>query len=481
VLALHAGAATMGYLTALEWLPSLLLGIHAGAWVDRRGRRRETMIACDLGRFLLFAIIPVCYALHVLTLWQLYAVIFAAGTLSIVFNVANSTLFVSIVEPSMYVDGESLLMGSRAMSYVAGPSAGGLLAQLLGAPLAIIADALSFLGSAFFLARIRPTEPPASGGKDGVTAGLRFIARSPIVRASLIGVAVVNLFNLMFNALFTLYAIRTLHVSPGLLGVVLGCGALGGVLGSVLTKRIAGRFGVGMAYVASAFCFTAPFALVPLAPVPYGHSAAGPVVLLMLFASEFLLGFGVMVLDISIGSIFAAVIPDTVRSRVGGAFSAINYGTRPVGALLGGFLGSALGLRPALWIAVAGGVLGAALLVPSPLPRYRLPGHPAETGTLNCQAVDLGAGRQSEPGGDGLGVGAADDPLVVRGPLETDAQPPGRVVMDRGEQPRSRALHDADLDDAGDAGADLDPRADADRSVGVVEDLDPAHGRQRRP
>ena len=214
-------------------------------------------------------------ALHVLTLWQLYAVVFAAGTLSIVFNVADSTLFVSIVEPSMYVDGQSLLNGSRAMSYVAGPSAGGLLAQLLGAPLAIIADALSFLGSAFFLARIRPAEPPASGGKGGVTAGLRFIARSPIVRASLIGVAVVNLFNLMFNALFTLYAIRTLHVSPGLLGVVLGCGALGGVLGSVLTKRIARRVGAGMAYVASAFCFTAPFALVPLAPVPHGQSAAG--------------------------------------------------------------------------------------------------------------------------------------------------------------------------------------------------------------
>jgi MFS family permease len=118
---------------------------------------------------------------------------------------------------------------------------------------------------------------------------------------------------------------------------------------------------------------------VPLAPVPHGHAAAGPVVVLMLFASEFLLGFGVMVLDISIGAIFAAVIPDTVRSRVGGAFSAINYGTRPVGALLGGFLGSELGLRPALWIAAAGGVLGAALLVPSPLPGYRLPGHPAET------------------------------------------------------------------------------------------------------
>jgi MFS family permease len=390
VIALHAGAAAMGYLTALQWLPSLLFGIHAGAWVDKRGRRREAMIACDLGRFLLLATIPVCWALQVLTLWQLYGVIFAAGALSSVFNVADGTLFVSIVDESRYVDGQSLIYGSRALSFVAGPSAGGLLAQALTAPFAIIVDALSFLGSAFSLSRISPAEPPASGGSGGVAEGLRFIARSPIVRSSLIGVAVVNLFNLMFSALYTLYAVRTLHISPGLLGVVLGCGALGSVLGSVLTKRIAARFGAGMAFVAGAFCFTAPFALVPLAPVPRGHASAGPVVLVMLLAAEFGLGFGVMVLDISIGSIFAAVIPDTVRSRVGGAFQAINFGTRPVGALLGGILGSQIGLRPSLWIAVIGGVLGAALLVPSPLTRFRLPSLGAdvlaqeERGAVEC-------------------------------------------------------------------------------------------------
>ena len=129
VLALHAGAAVMGYLTALEWLPSLLFGMHAGAWADRRGRRRQLMIACDLGRCALFATIPVCYAFGALTLWQLFAVVFAAGTLSILFNVADSSLFVSIVAPEQYVDGQSLLNGSRAMSFVVGPSLGGLLTQ----------------------------------------------------------------------------------------------------------------------------------------------------------------------------------------------------------------------------------------------------------------------------------------------------------------------------------------------------------------
>jgi predicted MFS family arabinose efflux permease len=288
---------------------------------------------------------------------------------------------VSIVRPEQYVDGQSLLYGSRAMSFLVGPSLGGLLAQLLTAPFALVADALSFLGSAFFLRRIDPVEPPADTGTGGVTEGLRFIVRSPIVRASLIGVAVVNFFNLMFFALLTLYAVRVLHVSAGLLGLILGCGATGGLLGAWLTKAIAGRVGVGMAYVAGCFGFTAPLALVPLAPVPASTVPAGHgtdwAVAGMLFGAEFLSGFGVMVLDISIGSIFAAVIPDAVRSRVTGAFTAVNYGTRPLGALLGGLLGAALGLHTALWIAVIGGVAGAALLVPSPLPRFRMPEQPA--------------------------------------------------------------------------------------------------------
>ncbi len=379
VLALRAGAGAMGLLTALEWLPSLLFGLHAGAWADRSGRRRRLMIACDLGRCALLGTVPVCWALGVLTLGQLLAVVFAAGTLSILFNVADQTLFVSIVAPAQYVDGQSLVYGSRALSFVVGPSLGGLLTQLLTAPFGLVADALSFLGSAFFLRRIDPVEPPADNGKGGVTAGLRFIASSPIVRASLIGVAVVNFFNLMFFALVMLYAVRVLHVSAGLLGLVLGCGAFGGVLGAAVTKAVAARIGVGLAYIAGALCFTAPLALVPLAPVPAagriaGHGADGAslTVIAMLFGAEFLSGFGVMMMDISIGSIFASVIPDAVRSLVGGAFAAINYGTRPLGALLGGVLGATAGLRPALWVAVLGGVAGAALLVPSPLPRFRL-------------------------------------------------------------------------------------------------------------
>jgi len=368
VLVLHARAYEMGVLTALEWLPSLLFALHAGAWVDRRGKRRQSMILADLGRAAAFGTIPLCYAFHVLSLAQMCVVTFVAGSLSVLFTVSDGTLFVSIVEPPEYVDGQSLIYGSRALSFLGGPSVGGLLVQALSGPYAVVVDALSYLGSAVQLAAIRPKEPPAADSEEALTAGLRFIVKSPIVRASLTGVAVVNFFNLMFQALFMLYAVRTLRVKPGVLGAVIGAGAVGGVLGSLLCKRLASRLGAGLVYVLGCLVFTLPLALVPLA-----RSQPETTTLLMLFAAFFCSGFGVMVLDISIAAIFGVVIPDRMRARVAGAFQAINYGTRPAGALLGGWLGTMLGLRPALWIAVVGGVIGSLLLFPSPLPRFRMP------------------------------------------------------------------------------------------------------------
>jgi MFS family permease len=368
VLVLHAGAAQMGYLSALVWTPSLLFGLHLGVWADRRGRRRVTMIAADLGRAGLLTTIPVCYVLGWLSIWQLYLVAFATGTLSILFNVSDGALFVALVDKDAYVEGNALLHGSRAMSLMAGPSAGGLLVQALSAPFALLADALSFLGSAFFLSRTQAAEPPADrAGKGGLTAGARFIMRSPVVRDSLVTAATINLFNFMFFALFLLYVTRSLHVRPGPLGLVLGAGAVGGLIGSAITRRLAARIGVGWAFVAGAIAFPAPTILVPLAGGP------APVVLGLLFTAEFVSGFGVMILDISIGSIFAAVIPGHLRSRVSGAFQAVNYGMRPLGALSGGALGTLAGVRAALWVATVGGSLAFVWLLRSTLARFRMP------------------------------------------------------------------------------------------------------------
>ena len=366
VLILHAGAEQMGYLAAAGLVPNLLFALHAGAWVDRRGRRRHVMIATDIGRAALLGTIPAAYALGKLTLIHLYLVAFLVGTLSVLFSVSYTALFISLVPRGRYVEGNAILNGSRAFSLVGGPSLGGLLVQALSAPFALIADALSFAASAFFLGRISPAEPPAAaGGRGHVAAGARFIVRSPIVRAALAATATINFFNFVFSALFVLYAVRVLRVQPAMLGAVLGAGAVGAVVGATITGRLARRLGIGPAFALGCVLFPLPLVLVP--------AAEGPAfaVLAFLFAARFGSGLGVMVLDIAIGTIFAALIPHDLRARVSGAYTFVNYGVRPLGSLVGGALGGAIGLRPTLWIATLGALAGVLWLLPSPVLRLR--------------------------------------------------------------------------------------------------------------
>ena len=283
------------------------------------------MLATDVGRALLIGSVPVAYALGHLTWAQLYVVAFVTGALSVLFYVAYGGLFQLIVPREQYVAANSLLHGSRAFSFLAGNSVGGVLVQLLRGPYALAVDALSFLWSALFLGRM----------------------------------------SFVFFALFVLYATRSLDIRPGTLGLVLGAGAVGSVIGSLVTGRLARRVGVGPAFVLGCLLFPAPLLLVPLAGGPQ------PIVLALLFLAEFGSGFGVMILDISAGSIFAALIPDGMRARVSGAYLVVNYGVRPIGSLLGGFLGATIGLRPTLWIATVGGVLGVLWLLPSPVRSLR--------------------------------------------------------------------------------------------------------------
>ncbi|MGS2615627.1 MFS transporter [Micromonospora sp. LZ34] len=366
VLGTGAGPAEMGYLTAAALAPNLLFSLLAGAWVDRYPHKRRLMILTDLGRALLLTAVPVAYLLDWLALPQLYVVAFAVGTLAVLFEVARGPLFVSLVERRDYVDANTLINGSRAMSLVAGPSIGGLLVQVLTAPIALLADALSYVVSAYFLTRIRPTEPaPARGDGLGIGAGMGFLARTPMMRAILLGTTTVNLFNFMFAALFVLYATQHLHLSPGMLGAVLGAGAVGALFGAAVTGRLTRRFGIGPTLVASFVLFPAPLLLIPLAGGPT------PVVLGMLFAAEFLAAVGVMVLDIVGSSVQTAIIPEPLLARVTGARRTVNYGIRPIGALLGGALGATLGVREALWIATAGALTGVLWVLFSPVRQLR--------------------------------------------------------------------------------------------------------------
>jgi len=362
VLALDATPGQMGALTTAYLIPNLIFSLHAGVWVDRRGDRRRVMIATDVGRGVLTATIPLAYAFGHLTWTHLYVVAFLLGTLTVFFYVAYGAFFQVIVPREDYVQANSLIHGSRAVSFFAGQSVGGALVQLLRGPYALALDAVSFLWSALFLGRIDVEEPPGAPHESGgLMSGVRWIRNNPIMRAELLGVATINLFNFMFFALFMLYAVRALHLTPATLGLVLGAASLGAVSGSFVTGRIARRIGVGPAFILGCFLFPAPLVLVPLATGPHW------LVIGFVFAAEFLSGVGLMLLDIMAGSISAGVVPTLMRSRVSGAFMVVNYGVRPLGTTLAGILGSTIGVRETLWIATLGPMLGLLFLLPSPI------------------------------------------------------------------------------------------------------------------
>jgi MFS family permease len=369
VLVLDADAAQMGYLGAAALLPHLFFALPAGVWLERVARRRQVMILADIGRAGLLASVPLTYEFDSLTFTQLYVVAFASGTLAVLFDISYSTLYVAVVARERYIEANSFLHGSRSFSYIAGPSAGGVLVQLLSAPAALLADALSFVGSALFLGGLKAPEPRleprTTRVRDEVREGLAFLFRNSILRPALLGTATLNFFNYAFWALFLLYATDELGIKAGTLGLVLGVGAFGGLTGAIVAGRVGRRIGLGPAFILGMILFPLPLLLVPAAE---GSELR---VLAMLFLAEFLSGLGVMILDINASAFMTALTPDRLRSRTTGATNFVNWGIRPLGSLFGGALGSAIGLRPALWLSSAAALAGVLWLLPSPIPGLR--------------------------------------------------------------------------------------------------------------
>jgi len=369
VLVLDASAFEVGLLTTMAWLPELLFALPAGVWVDQRGRRRQVMIVTDLLRAAALLTVPLAWWLADLTVWHLLGVTFVVGALTVFFDLSGTNFFVALVQRRQYVEAQSRLSTSRSASFIAGPSVAGFLVQVLGAPIALLTDAGSFVASALLLRRTDVAEPPVEPAEDRafrrLGAAFTHLFHDPLLRASLGCTATINFFNFVLLAIFILFASRTLGLSAGTIGIVLGVGAFGGLFGALVAPAIGRALGMGRAVVAGALLFPAALVLIPLA---HGsHAVSGG----MLLAAEFLASVGVMVFDINQNALLALHIPDAMRSRIVGAYRFVNYGTRPVGALLGGILGSTIGIRETLWIAVVGGMFGVLFLVGSPLPRVR--------------------------------------------------------------------------------------------------------------
>ena len=366
VLTLDASATEMGVLTALGWAPHLVFSLFAGAWIDRRERRRPIMIAADLLRAALLGTVPLAGAFGALTIEQLYAVTFLVGAATVFFDLCWSSFLVAVVPRTQLVDANSKLSVSRSVSSIAGPSLAGALVQALSAPVAVFVDAMSFVASALFLRGIDVQELPleATEGESvrrRLVDGLRFVARHPVLRAGVACTSTLNFFTFIWFAIFVLYASRGLGLSAGAIGLILGTGAVGGLVGALIAARIGARIGIGPAIVLGAVLFPLPTVLFPLASGTQWERAA------FLLAGEFLASIGVMVFDVNQNSLNVLLTPHRLRARVAGASRFFNYGVRPLGALAGGLLGEALGLRTTISIGVAGSMLGVLFLLASPM------------------------------------------------------------------------------------------------------------------
>ncbi|HEX5506669.1 MAG TPA: MFS transporter [Thermomicrobiales bacterium] len=377
VLALHAGAAQMGFLTAAGRAPVLLLGLFAGVWADRL-RRRPLLIGADLGRALLLGSIPAVALLGRLTLPYLYMVAFLVGALAVVFSVAYQAYLPALVARAELVEGNSKLTATRSIAQIAGPGLAGALVQLLTAPVAILADAVSFLASALSLgligkpeARLRAVRGESST-RGEIGEGLRLVWRNPVLRAAAGCGGTYNCCNAMILALYVLYLARGLALPPALIGVILAALGPGSLLGALVAVRAARRFGLGPTIVGGIAVAGGANLLVPLAGGPLA------VVAPVLVAAAFVNGFGQPLYNINQVSLRQAITPDRLQGRMNATMTVVVGGAAPLGALLGGALGAAIGPRAALALGACGTLLACLWIVCSPVLALREQPEPAE-------------------------------------------------------------------------------------------------------
>lgn len=375
VLTLDASAFEVALLTTLEYLPWLLLALPAGVWVDRL-TRRPMLVVTDVGRALALASVPLAHALGVLTVWQLDVVAFSAGALTVFFDVAYQSYLPSLVSRDQLVDGNAKLAASMSAAQVAGPGLGGGLVAAVTAPYAIFVDAVSFVGSALLLGGIRTREraPAAServGMRRELLEGLRYLVAHRHWRALAASTGAFNLFGNVWGAIVIVYMVRSLDLSPGLIGVIFAVGGVGSVAGAALAPSVSRRLGVGPAIVASAALSGLPMLLVPLAPVshPIPFIAVG----------WGLTGAGIMIYNISAISLMQALTPERLLGRLNASRRFIVWGTIPLGSLLGGALAATIGLRPTIFVGTILGSLAFLFVAVSPVRSVReLPDAPEQ-------------------------------------------------------------------------------------------------------
>jgi predicted MFS family arabinose efflux permease len=365
-ITLGATAWQMGLLSAAGSVPVLFVGLFAGVWVDRL-RRRPVMIVADVARAALLLVIPLASFYGALTIEILYVVTALAGTFAVLFDVAFLSFVPSLVREQDLMDANAKLELTSSTAQVAGPGIGGVLVNALGAPFAVLIDALSFLGSAFFLLRTRVPEPraPSSSERGGVLAevgeGLTVVIRHPILQALARTSATMSFFSGMFLAVYVLYMTRDLALGPVAVGLIFATGGVGSLAGAIVAARVARQLGPGPALLRTMLLFGLTGLCVPLAVL------VPRVALPLVVAAEFAQWMMIVIYYVTAVSVRQAIAPDRLRGRVNATMRFLARGAHPVGALTGGALGAAIGVPLTLTVAAFGFLLAFVWLALSPV------------------------------------------------------------------------------------------------------------------
>jgi MFS family permease len=382
VIVLHATVFEVAALQVVEFLPFVLISLPAGVWVDRL-RRRPILVVGDLSRAVLLVSIPVAYAFDALTIWQLYAVGFFVGIATVFFDVAYQSYLPSLVQRQQLVEGNSKLEISRSSAQLGGPGLAGLLVDWLSAPVAILFDAASFLGSAFFIFRIRKPEgsPRAEGSaerrrmRDDIAEGLRYVLRHPYLKNIAACTATFNLFGSLWSAVLLVYAVRVLDLRPAVIGLAFTLGNLGALFAAFTAGRISARIGVGPTIIGASILGGPMFLLVAFAP--HGNVALavmGPAILVGSFTN--------VIYNVTQLSLRQTITPERIQGRMNSVMRFIVWGTIPLGALVGGALGTWIGLKQTLIVGGIGCFLPFLPVLLSPVRALREMPEPVEEDVL---------------------------------------------------------------------------------------------------
>ena len=382
VLTLHGSAFDVGLLNASRWMPYLVLGLVVGALVDRR-RRRPILVVTDFGRSVLLVTIPLLWMVDKLNLPTLLALMVAFGTMSLLSDAAARSFLPRLVPRSSLLAANARIDQSSSVAQTSGPLVAGGLVTALGAPVAVLVDALSYLASGIAIASIRtPESSPVADDQPRhlwreIGDGLRWVYRHRVLAPLALSTHGWFVFNSILTTVFVPFALLSLTLSAFELGVTLAAAGVGGLLGSLVATRVGLRWGAGRTVIACRALYPLAWAVIALVP-DQADAHSHVLAVLLVGGGQLLYGLAIGVENANETGYQQAITPDELQGRMNTTIRSVNRAMIVVGAPLGGLLADAVGYRPVMVVAIAGFALVAVGLAASPFRHARHGDAPAQ-------------------------------------------------------------------------------------------------------